>query len=153
MAKSENNVITRGLSGKVGDLLVFSQRGGKTVVSGVPRKSDKVSDSQKEQRRKFQHAVLYAKGAQQQPEYIEASARKGKTPYIVAVADFLNAPGIESIDLSGYSGKAGDIIRITVTDDFTVKEVGVRITNADWGADTCILFNRKAFPILRNGVH
>jgi hypothetical protein len=131
MAKSLNNVITHGLSGKIGDLLVFSQRGGKTIVSVASNKPRKQSESQKAQVRKFQHAALYAKGAQQQPEYKETAAAKGKTPYIVAVADFLNAPDIESIDLTGYSGKAGNIIRITVTDDFSVKEVGVRITNAD----------------------
>jgi hypothetical protein len=49
----------------------------------------------------------------------------------VAVADFFNAPDIESVDLSGYSGKAGNIIRIFVTDDFTVSSVTVSIHNAD----------------------
>ena len=33
MAKQTNNVITHGLSGKVGDLLVFRQRAGKTVIA------------------------------------------------------------------------------------------------------------------------
>ena len=36
MAKQSNNVVTHGLSGKVGDLLVFSQRAGKTVVGKAP---------------------------------------------------------------------------------------------------------------------
>jgi hypothetical protein len=44
MAKSQNNVITHGLSGKIGDLLVFSQRGGKTIVSAVSGKPRKQSD-------------------------------------------------------------------------------------------------------------
>ncbi len=131
MAKSQNNVLTHGLSGKIGNMLVFSQRGGKTIVGTVPRRSDKVSEAQKEQRRRFQQAVLYATAAQQQPEYAEAAAQQGKTPYIVAVADFLKAPDVERIDLSGYTGKVGDPIRIVVTDDFAVKSVAVRITNAD----------------------
>ena len=38
MAKSENNIITHGLSGKIGDLLVFKQVNGKTIVSKVPKK-------------------------------------------------------------------------------------------------------------------
>jgi hypothetical protein len=33
MAKSKNNAVTRGLSGKAGDLLVFRRRDGKTVVA------------------------------------------------------------------------------------------------------------------------
>jgi len=37
MAESKNNIITHGLSGKVGDLIVFSQRNGKTIVSRAPK--------------------------------------------------------------------------------------------------------------------
>ncbi len=59
MAKSSNNVVTHGLSGKIGDLLVFSQRDGKTIVSNKPRKSNKVSEGQKEQRKKFQRAQCF----------------------------------------------------------------------------------------------
>jgi hypothetical protein len=66
MAKSENNIVTHGLSGKIGDLLVFRQIGGKTIVSNAPRKSNSESESQKEHRRKFQRAVMYAKAAQSQ---------------------------------------------------------------------------------------
>jgi hypothetical protein len=36
MAKQSGNVVTFGLSGKVGDLLIFRQVDGKTVVSKVP---------------------------------------------------------------------------------------------------------------------
>jgi len=131
MAQSLNNIVTHGLSGKVGDLLIFSQRGGKTIVSAVSDKPRKQSESQKQQMRKFQHAALYAKSAQELPEYKDLAAEKGRAPYIVAVADFLNAPDIERIDLSGYTGRPGDVIRILVTDDFSVKAVVVRIINAD----------------------
>jgi hypothetical protein len=132
MAQSNNNVLTHGLSGKIGDMLVFSQRGGKTVVSAVPRKSQQEqSEKQKEQVRRFQRATLYARTAQQQPEYKDAAAQQGKTAYVVAVADFLNAPNIEKIDLSAYTGAVGNPIRITVTDDFALASITVRITNAD----------------------
>lgn len=39
MAESKNNIITYGLSGKIGNILVFSQRNGKTIVSQAPKKS------------------------------------------------------------------------------------------------------------------
>jgi len=108
MAKQSNNVVTHGLSGKVGDLLVFSQRGGKTVVSKVPQKR-KGGDSelQKEHKRKFQRAVLYAKSALTSPDLQEAygkSAKKGQTAYNVAVADFFHAPDIHQVDVSNYTG-------------------------------------------------
>jgi hypothetical protein len=52
-----------------------------------------------------------------------AKAKKGRTAFNTAVADFLNAPDIDTIDLSGYTGQPGDLIRITVTDDYKVQEV------------------------------
>ena len=131
MAKQSNNVVTHGMSGKVGDLLVFSQRAGKTVVGKVPRKSNKVSESQLQHRKKFQMAVLYAQVPENQEMYKEKAAKKGRMPFHVAVADFLKAPSIDNIDISGYAGNAGDTIRIRVTDDFAVKSVMVRITNSD----------------------
>jgi hypothetical protein len=43
MAKSKNNVITFGLSGKTGDLIIFRRRDGQTIVTKVPHVSSKVS--------------------------------------------------------------------------------------------------------------
>lgn len=51
--------------------------------------------------------------------------------YNVAVADLLNAPDIETIDVSGYAGNPGDLIKILATDDFLVTGVSVKIENAD----------------------
>ena len=59
------------------------------------------------------------------------AAKKGQTAYNIAVADMLQAPNIEHIDLSGYTGRPGDVIKVRVTDDFLVKEVRVTITNDD----------------------
>jgi hypothetical protein len=136
MAKSKNNVITSGLSGKIGNLLVFRQVDGKTIVSKIPEQPKTVSEKQKTTRKRFQKAVFYAKVAVYSAETAElykeaAKKKKGITAYNVAVADFFNAPDIETVDLSTYSGKAGDEIRIVVTDDFAVKSVHVQINNAD----------------------
>jgi hypothetical protein len=59
MAKSKNNVVTYGLSGKIGDLLVFRQVDGKTVVSKIPTQSTSVSEKQQAHRKRFQQAVVY----------------------------------------------------------------------------------------------
>jgi hypothetical protein len=134
MAKQKGNVVTHGLSGKIGDLLVFRQRDGKTIVSKMPEQSKTVSEKQREQRKRFQQAVIYAKSAFASPEtaalYAE-TAKKGKNPFSVAVADFFNAPDIYTVDLSDYTGAPGDEIRIVASDDFAVKSVHVRIVNAD----------------------
>ncbi|MDR3245359.1 MAG: hypothetical protein LBT50_02885 [Prevotellaceae bacterium] len=134
MAKQEGNVVTHGLRGKVGDLLVFRQLNGKTVISKVPQPSKKVSAKQKAHRKHFQRAVMYSSVVVADPDQkamYEAAAKKGQTARNVAVADMLNAPDIENVDLSGYNGQIGDVIRIEATDDFAVKEVKVIITNAD----------------------
>lgn len=136
MAKSKNNIITHGLSGKVGDLLVFSQRNGKTIVSKVPTRKAELSDKQKQQISKFQEAVLYAKNALKDPitkemYELQASKKQGLSSYNVAVADLMNAPKIEEINLTEYTGKKGDKIKIKAIDDFKVVEVKVLIYNAD----------------------
>jgi hypothetical protein len=134
MAKQERNVVTYGLSGKIGDLLVFRQRNGKTIVSKIPAHSGSASEKQVAHRRRFQQAVIYAKAAVASPETEElyrAAAKKGRYPFNVAVADFFNAPDIHHIDLSEYTGSAGEQMRITVSDDVAVKSVKVEIRNAD----------------------
>ena len=78
MAKQSNNVVTHGLSGKVGDLLVFRQVDGKTVVANAPRKSKKVSESQLQHRKKFQLAVIYAQVPENQEMYKEKATKKAE---------------------------------------------------------------------------
>ena len=46
-------------------------------------------------------------------------------------ADLLNAPKIEQIDLSGYHGQVGDVIKVRAYDDFKVVSVSVHIYNSD----------------------
>lgn len=84
------------------------------------------------QKHKFQQAVIYGKAAMQD------SARKNlyegtsdQSAFDAAFADFLNAPSIDAIDLSEYSGRIGSRISITVVDDFEVASVYVKIQNAD----------------------
>ncbi|ATA75210.1 hypothetical protein [Capnocytophaga sp. H2931] len=132
MAQSKNNIVTHGLSGKVGDILVFSQRNGKTIVSKAPKKrKGEDSEKQKQQQAKFQQAVLYGKAVLADDNQKALYETTGKKAYNVAVADLLNAPKIESINVSNYKGNAGDTIVIRATDDFKVVSVKVIIQNAD----------------------
>ncbi len=39
MAESMNNPITHGMSGTIGNVVVFRQRAGKTVVANIPKKN------------------------------------------------------------------------------------------------------------------
>jgi hypothetical protein len=136
MAKSKGNVITFGLSGKIGDFLVFRQKDGQTIVAKLAKPSKKASEKQEAHRKLFQRATVYAKAATEDPQLKKlydavVKKKKGVTAYNVAVADFCHAPDIETIDLSDYSGAVGDEIRVIVSDDFAVKSVHVSISNAD----------------------
>jgi hypothetical protein len=119
----------------LGDLIVFRNRGGKTIVSQAPKKSTQEwSEAQEKHRLRFQEAVLYAKGAivdAATKEAYKTAASNGQTAYNVAVADFMNAPQIDEIDVSSYTGQLGSYIRIRATDDFRVAEVSVTILNVD----------------------
>jgi hypothetical protein len=134
MAKSKRNVVTQGLSGKIG-LLLFRQKDGTTIVSQLPEQSKNVSEKQKVQRERFRHAVTYGQAAIVDPVvkgiYETVAKKKGKTPFIVATADWLNVPEIMNIDCSDYSGQQGDIIKIEAKDDTMIKYVQVSIIATD----------------------
>jgi hypothetical protein len=135
MAESKNNVITHGLSGKFGDLVVFRQKAGKTLATKAPgERNTEPSPAQLAVRQRFQSASVYAKSVNADPaakEQYAAVAENGQTAYNVAFADFFRAPDILEIDLSAYNGQAGQPIRVKVTDDFKVKTVKIQIHNAD----------------------
>lgn len=135
MAESKNNVLTHGLSGMVGDLIVFRNRGNKTIVASKPKeRSGETTETQKAHQKKFQQAIVYGQNAVTNPDFkaeYQAAASDGQTAFNVAVADFFHAPDIESIDVSNYTGKIGDTIKVTVTDNFKVTGVSVVIYNAD----------------------
>ena len=135
MAQSKNNVITHGMSGKIGDLIVFRTVNGKTIVANKPaERKGELSEGQKSNQKRFQQATIYAKSAVADPalkdEYKEA-AKEGLSSYNVALADFMHAPDISEVNVSKYNGKAGGTISISATDDFKVVEVFVTILNQD----------------------
>jgi len=134
MAESKNNVVTHGLSGKI-DLLVFRQKGTKTIVSKVPHKSSKPATAAQEAvKERFQQAVIYGKSVTADPTAkaaYEDQAKEGQSAYNVAIADFFNAPDIEEINVQNYTGAIGSKIIVKATDDFEVSKVHVKIENSD----------------------
>ena len=132
--KQSRNSIMRGMSGSLGEELVFRQRAGKTVVSlpPVPRE-DNPTEDQLTIRSKFNEACRYAKTAIANPalkaEY-KAKAELGTSAYNTAFADFFRAPVILNVDTTNYSGVIGNTILIEATDDFKVQSVQVTIFTA-----------------------
>ncbi|GET34717.1 hypothetical protein PbJCM13498_35800 [Prolixibacter bellariivorans] len=135
MAKVGNNIVTTGLSGKLGNLIVFRNVNGKTIVAAAPReRTVEPSEAQLNNQNHFQEAVIYGKSATKDETMkaaYEAAAKEGQSAYNVAVADFMKAPQINEVDLSNYTGQPDSYILVRATDDFNVAEVTVTIQNAD----------------------
>jgi hypothetical protein len=135
MSKVGNNIVTQGLSGMLGNQLVFRMRGSQTYVAKAPvKKEHEKTEAQIEHQRRWQEAILYGKGAIATPEMkdaYKAAAVENQSAFNVAVADFMNAPHIDEINISQYTGQPGSFILIRAVDDFQVAEVTIAIYNPD----------------------
>lgn len=136
MAKSRNNVVTHGLSGLIGDLLVFRQRANKTIVANRPKLSTKLPTAiQMEIRERFKRASMYAKSVLKDlvlKAGYQLAAKPGQTAHNVAFVDYQKSPEFyEEVDLTSYTGTIGDEIIVSVIDDFKVKTVHVEIKTPD----------------------
>ena len=123
MAKVQNNIFVRGLTGAVGDQFVIRKsRSGRTIVANMPTFDEEreFTDSQKKQQELFRKATNYAKFAQNQPVYRQKAAGTAVTAYNLAVADYFGKPEILDIDISRWNGQAGEKIYIRAKDNFMV---------------------------------
>jgi len=132
MSKVKDNIITSGLSGKLGKQIVFRQWGGDTFLSKAPVKSESLlkKEMYEKNRTLFKKATAYAKKAMSDQELKQSYKNKcnlRQNAYVRAVQDFFIAPSIEEIDLSNYTGEANSFIRVYATDDFRVNRVQVMI--------------------------
>jgi hypothetical protein len=135
MAQVGKNVLTRGLSGKLGNLVVFRRNREKTIMSVAPgKRTHPLTEAQQRHLQQFREAVVYAKSVladQEKKAEYKAAAKNGESAFNVAVADYLKLPVIKEVDLCLYAGQVGDRIRIRAIDNFKVVNVSVGIYNAD----------------------
>ena len=109
MAKVKLNPIVEQVRGQVGQL-VFRQSYGQQVVGRKADPSDHESTpGQIAARDRFREAALYGRVALANPAtkklYADAADKKGKPVFSMVMADFLNAPSIDEIDVSEYTGR------------------------------------------------
>jgi hypothetical protein len=127
------------LSGTIGGLVFAKHKTGKVIVRQrpAPRKGGK-KQAEIANQQDFAEAVVYAKGVwANQPDlqatYKAAAREQGRQGFHLAKSDFRLRPELQDIDLEGYTGNPGEIIRVTATDDFEVKEVDVVIRDLAGG--------------------
>ena len=136
MAVVKKNLVTKGLSGKLGDDLVFRQSHGRTILASAPQRSGESTDAQEAQKERFKKATRFAKVQMSIPEmkeeYNKSAKEKGTiSGYNLAVADYFHAPEVEDLNAKEYHGEIGDKIEITAFDDFRVEHVEVEIYHND----------------------
>jgi len=135
MAQVKLNPVLEGLHGQIGDL-VFRRFQDQTVVARKPDQTNQPnSPAQQAVKDKFRLAAVYGKivlaDAAKAADYQARAREKGTPVFALLIADFLNAPVVDEIDLSGYAGKAGDVIKVRAHDDFAI--TGVEISIRDTG--------------------
>ncbi len=136
MADVNLNALVDGVSGKVGKKLVLLRRGGRTLLSSRPQLAGVISDKQLAQRERFRKAAQYARGILLKPaikdEYKLAAKNDAfLNAFSAAVADYLKAPEIASVNLDNYHGNLGDPIIITSVTDYKLVRVYVSLQKAD----------------------
>ena len=106
MAIVKGNLAIEGLSGLLGDQLIFKRdRAGRTIVSRKPNFENRVfSEDQKKHQSKFQEAAAYGKAAAKtEPIYAELAAGTTKSAYNVAVGDWFKPPEVGKIDVIPFA--------------------------------------------------
>lgn len=138
MGKAPGNAAVK-LSGRIDDF-VYRQTQYGLVVARRPRgpllpgDATEPTPAQVTQQRRFADANLYARKVLADPlarRAYERLARERNRRYDRLVAsDYLTPPEIEHVELSGYRGQPGDLIRVLAHDDVEVVAVEVQINTA-----------------------
>ena len=131
MAKAKLHPVLEELRGQLGDL-VFKKYGDRIVVSRKPNfEGVEWSEAQQAARSRFGEAVAYARQAKTHPVYERKAADEGRSAYHVALADRLRPPEVMTIDLSGWTGAAGETVRAQARDEVKVETVWFAVIGQD----------------------
>ncbi|MFH1297350.1 MAG: hypothetical protein ABIJ04_08780 [Bacteroidota bacterium] len=89
------NVLLKGVSGKLGDQLVFRQRYKTTVIASVPKKSTKPpTPAREKQMSKFRRAVKFAQRIKANPGLVsqyEIKVKRNQTIYHAALSAYMRS--------------------------------------------------------------
>ena len=136
MAKAILSPSLAGIRGRI-DAFVYRQQNGQTVILPHTVPKDRPSKAQKANRNRFSKAKDYAKAVLADPlrrERYRRLAVERKCPSnALLIANFLNPPTIELVELGEYRGRVGDPIRILADDPIEVVSVTVTLRAASTG--------------------
>lgn len=149
MSIIKDNILMEGVSGMLGDVVVFRQLRGKTIMANRPSKPRFQSELQRENRRRFAKASAFAKQAMQDPqkkEYYRAKARRLGLPngYTAAITDYMRKPQVTAVKTKGNA--QGNIAIAACKEGFSLASVTVTMVNAEGTAlatGTAVLKDRR----------
>jgi hypothetical protein len=122
------------MRGSLGDMVFISRDDGKVIVRRKGTRTADWSGKQKAHQTRFSDASAYARKVQSDPAlsepYQAAAKARRLSPYQLALGDFMKAPEIQEIDLSGFTGKAGGVVSVSAT-EWKVTGVQVRILSLE----------------------
>jgi len=132
MAKIENNIVMRGARGTFGNQIVFRQtKGGQMIISAPPVARRTFNAAQQAHHEAFRNAIAYARSARTADIYLTKAQGTTLSAFNVAVADWLGKPQVLEIDITGWTGQSGQIIRVKATDDTQVTKVIIVIKDGN----------------------
>ena len=123
-----------GFSGAMGEMVFAdNEEAGRTVV--YMKKHYPPSEAQLAQQARLAEAAYHASEMLSDPAtsafYAQIAKERKSTAQAVAIADTLNLPSFESIDLSKYTGQVGDTIEIQAVDDIGLADLEVILSTRD----------------------
>ena len=108
---------------------------GVVVVRRIPEHEAQSTGPELASQGRFTNATRYIKRLKANPDqyapYQLAARIERKRACDLAMSDFLSAPVVNEVDLSGYSGKAGEVLRVQAADDFGVSFLGLTLSHLD----------------------
>jgi hypothetical protein len=133
MAKRIDNPLIPEVVGRVGKL-VYYRRKGKPCVRRTPNRTAEFTDAEKKNQSKFGRASHFASAVLTDPtqktRYERAAAGTDGSAQNLAVSDFMHDPVITEVDLSGFTGQAGEVIKIRAEED-VLGAAAVRVSIAN----------------------
>ena len=134
MAKVKKNVVVRGVSGKVGELVFRQLKDGSTVVAVKQDFSRrKFSEGQLAHQARMKEATLYGKGAQYHPVYVALAETSTLTGYNWAFADRMKPPVIHAVERveGGIRVRASDNVGVVRVEVQVLDEAGAVLTKGE----------------------
>ncbi|MFO1501627.1 MAG: hypothetical protein U1G07_25145 [Verrucomicrobiota bacterium] len=129
MATLNPAALVASIQGKFGNLVFAHDRNGRIIVRHRPVRKAPITAAEAAGQARLIEANRYVLQVRQRPEiyaaYKAAAAVAGKRACDLARADYLHAPAVHDVDLSDYTGRTDQPIRIRASDDFEVTAVQV----------------------------